>query len=764
MTVLIALIICTALYLFARNRTKHLGNASSIEIYATSALRTVSAISAFVGVFFLVIQEVMRAVTHLDWTNVGLLTVERALVAVRLGIDITLSSPYMLVLSGVLLVLIIAFHLLGIFSNSIRTVLHAVGWFARVNIALIILTSFTFFGTGSLSGLPNLEARLVDDRTKIERGLTELAAFASDAATVALQDAGSAVLHDQGVHQLLSEATDYEEIADKYPFIVLKSYIQDRELFSGRDESTRTSAPPEKRPDSTRREVVRFVSRAISRPNVSVIVNDLRSGFVQGTALTDVIDVDRARVSQQDITLDQLERATSSLRQPRASTSDQSLHKAEYDAFAKALDLSINLASGQLKAQVPRVPTVDDPLVGVLLVLLDETISEGLNKIRREIAKAIFDSVVLRGEQAHTSFQAGKKLATDRFLELFRSTINPRLDVALDGLRNQRNALMRFAAENDRILRDASLSFRRTRVEPIIAELYIFAGDIARNHITAVGLSGLQGALERSLLSLSAREGAELLEQVGARVRTLRERELVADASIRVEQLINFEREFGLGTHFNSSIAEIVSATMAVEYRGKWGRVRSKLEDAVDSGRLNVSRKKKRRAAQALLGWREERRRLALQYAFSQTGAGSLSMDMFENAFARYLKRTPEMTALWGFGVIDVLDTGEFSEYVERDATEFARNQLQKHPDATARQFAEAYKMEYSEWKAMYPIFPDGLLAREILKGYARSVGPKPADGYLHYMKKTHMQADKDAWNWVISKLVNDAIDRICPK
>ena len=114
-------------------------------------------------------------------------------------------------------------------------------------------------------------------------------------------------------------------------------------------------------------------------------------------------------------------------------------------------------------------------------------------------------------------------------------------------------------------------------------------------------------------------------------------------------------------------------------------------------------------ARETLNKWRKERRKLALKVAFRPSGSQSLTVDSFENEFANYISKDPDMTALWGFAVITYLNESEFDE--------------------------------------------DGVK------------GPlKPAHGYLRYVKATGIGDQGIAWQWATGDRVNHSVDQICPK
>ena len=176
-----------------------------------------------------------------------------------------------------------------------------------------------------------------------------------------------------------------------------------------------------------------------------------------------------------------------------------------------------------------------------------------------------------------------------------------------------------------------------------------------------------------------------------------------------VQRLIEFTDKRA-GQEMRNMMDRYVDKIFQREIETEWGKIRARMWQIIDAGRMNVPAHKQWVARETLRRWRGHQSRTA--WRIHVEGGGPLTPQQTEALFGEYVKSNANMAALWGFGVIALFDE-------PRELDKYAIG--------------------------------------------ARSRGHKPYQGYLLYMDRTGYQSRAAAEKWVNGDKVGDAIDRICP-
>ncbi len=174
---------------------------------------------ATVAAVFVLIEFVMYWASDLDWANQGLLIIERTLSQVRFALDLTVkSTDFFWEVVAVLLVSICLPFICVLFGID-RRLVTGIKWLKKTNVVLVIVTSLTFFGTGTRDGLAKIEASLVENGKKVERGLEDVEDLGRQIAEQAVEDAISEVIKEHNIQEKIAELINYDDIIDDYPYI-----------------------------------------------------------------------------------------------------------------------------------------------------------------------------------------------------------------------------------------------------------------------------------------------------------------------------------------------------------------------------------------------------------------------------------------------------------------------------------------------------------------------------------------------------------------
>ena len=174
---------------------------------------------AIVAAVFVLIEFVMYWASDLDWANQGLLTIERTLSQVRFALSLTFTSPsFWLVTVAVFFVSMCLPSICVLSGIARRLPTVATKWLGRANAVLAIVTSLTFFGTGTRDGLAKIEAGLVENHKKVERGLENVEDLGRQIAEQAVEDAISEIIKEH-IQQEIDKLINYDDIIAEYPYI-----------------------------------------------------------------------------------------------------------------------------------------------------------------------------------------------------------------------------------------------------------------------------------------------------------------------------------------------------------------------------------------------------------------------------------------------------------------------------------------------------------------------------------------------------------------
>lgn len=181
--------------------------------------RRIAGIIATVATVFVLIELVMWWASDLDWANQGLLTIEKTLSQVHFALNLTVTSPYLLLVIVAMFLLSICLPSICVLSGIASRLPTVTKWLSNVNIVLSIVTSVTFFGTGTRDGLAKLEASLIENREKVERGLEDVEELGRQIAARAVDDAISEIIAEYEIQQQIAELVNYDDIIAEYPYI-----------------------------------------------------------------------------------------------------------------------------------------------------------------------------------------------------------------------------------------------------------------------------------------------------------------------------------------------------------------------------------------------------------------------------------------------------------------------------------------------------------------------------------------------------------------
>lgn len=162
---------------------------------------------------------------------------------------------------------------------------------------------------------------------------------------------------------------------------------------------------------------------------------------------------------------------------------------------------------------------------------------------------------------------------------------------------------------------------------------------------------------------------------------------------------------------------------------GEWFRIRDKLIDSTEQGRMNAPDAQKAAARAVVRTLRYDAPRMI--EAFLRR-LDTIDASNVERMFFEYASRKPSMAALWGFGVIGLMSNFDYEPYIPGEVEALQR---------------KGYDM--SDLKRT--------------ENLIRKHGPKPHHGYLEYVRITGFQTVQAADAYFTSSDVQKSVGDICP-
>ena len=705
MLAILALAIFGTIFLLSARFYKKPGLTRLVRITLQGTKR-ISSTTASIAAVFVLVQLMLCWAADIHWANQGLLFVERTLSFVRFVLKVTTSSPYFLLATGILLMFLNSFQLFYLLPRIARKLLRRRESLMRWNLLLTIATSLTFFGTGTKNGLANIEASLVEDRTKVERGLRDLEKSGHQVAELAIVEVFSEIMKERKIQQKIAEITNYDEIVAPYPFI---KWPHARESSDIPFDST-----------NTMKSAVHQVSKTIAaQASLIKSVSEIENRRPHSRQLP-VRNVTNIRATA---TLDRIQRVQAEL--------EDFIHKNRFtedpptstaDAINQTVRLSISAGYDYVAKEVLPPSFGSSALSNIFGLFLSETVAVPLKEMLHIAADHLLTRKYVDSLPFTDAYAEAKQLVKPTAQRLYNRSFQLGFRRVIDEMRNERQALENLVSEKSDELSFASRSARNLQIHKLIGELSDYGSVIPRNSTAKSSLNAFIRELSQRLHSVSAAEAIKQIKWVESQVKPSPQ---VAGTLKRVDVLTEIESRLKLGRRFKDSIDNLVSQILGnVEHEGKWGDVRSQLEekltenkkDRKDSTVKQILNQLKyglqiRMAKEILNQWHVERRRIALAVAFDQSGQSSLTPSSFESAFAEYLRRSPKMTALWGYAVIAFLNDGDFTDF---------------------------------EGNIVNP--------------------PTPRHGYLRYVRETGIGKTTQARTWLQNQGVNTAFDMLCSK
>lgn len=165
---------------------------------------------------------------------------------------------------------------------------------------------------------------------------------------------------------------------------------------------------------------------------------------------------------------------------------------------------------------------------------------------------------------------------------------------------------------------------------------------------------------------------------------------------------------------------------------GEWFRIRDALIDGTEQGRMNAPEAQKAAARAVVRDLRFDAPKLIEGFLKFRD---SLDASNVERLFFEYVTRKPGLAALWGFGVIGLMENFDYERYIPGEVRKFER-------------------------KVGSPIGAD---ERKKVEDLLRGHGPKPHHGYSEYARITGFQTVRAADDYFGSGSVQKAVGDICP-
>ena len=428
---------------------------STLARVAIAGVKRVAGTAAVIGAVFAVVQIVMWVLREQSWAHTSLLNIENALIQVRRIVNLLEGPSFLLVTTGILLILLLAMPTIGLFSNTPRRILTATNWLARVSLVLTIVTSLTFYGTGSKEGIARLEAKLVEERDATTRGLTELEETAEEAALTTIVEAMVASLEETGIIQQIVESIVFDDLTKPYPFL---DCLANNVPNDSRDVVSCECLEWD-RLDSGVAQVARNVGRqvALRITNASVrqftrVESELENIRTQpmgrfGNESRRSVNIS-ASWSDTTVTRAAVERSTENLRNLSENIWARVSHQSTTDEAASTIrnvirhGVSISY-DGAVEAAMSSVRAVGEEtaVYNFVELFVDESLHEPIRKIVRSTTEHIMDRIFVEEWTGDSLTDELVHSMTANCCEPLSKTIGGRAKTIADGLQNYKRSL-----------------------------------------------------------------------------------------------------------------------------------------------------------------------------------------------------------------------------------------------------------------------------------------------------------------------------------
>ena len=344
-------VILSGIYFLLARMYKKTDGAPLVRSAVAGTRRTVGTIATVAAVFVLV-ESVMVWASGLDWSYQWLLTIEQTLSQIRSSLDSTVKSPYFFLAIGAVLVVLISLPSICVLSGIARRFLTGAEWLTRVHFVLVIVTSLTFFGTGTRDGLAKMEASLVENRKKVERGLEDVENWAQKTAPQIVEHALSEIF-----------AEIQREIAE---------LINNLKLSGGQVAKAK----------STQASVTSFIQPV--------------SEFEAAPPPNRTVSVEKLKTLRPDATLGQVQQVQAELKRSVAPKPNP-MSPDRANEIDRALRLSVSQGYDQVAALLLHFPGGESALYDILKLFIGETFERQLKEMLHVAATQLLKGVFVDG-------------------------------------------------------------------------------------------------------------------------------------------------------------------------------------------------------------------------------------------------------------------------------------------------------------------------------------------------------------------------------
>ena len=401
--------------------------------------RRIAGIIATVAAFFVLVELVMWWASDLDWANQGLLTIEGNLSQVHSALNLTVTSPYLLLVVVVMFLLSICLPSICVLSGIASRLPTVTKWLSNVNIVLSIVTSVTFFGTGTRDGLAKLEASLIENREKVERGLEDVEELGRQIAAQAVEDAISEIIAEYEIQQQIAELVNYDDIIAGYPYITWDDVWK-----STSDE------PPS---NDSKLSLLQIAEAKSAQASATSFIQSI-SAFETTPPPKRTVPVEKLKTFIPDATLEQVQQMQAKLEHfvtPKPSPMSSDL-ATEID---NGLRLILSRAYDVVAPLLPFLGSesaVYDFFKLVVGELFERWLKEKLHSAATQFLKQVFVDGLTPAE-AYSQVKQKMKQSARLFCE---QEIIPRFNSIIDHLREVKRSLVNLVNEKSKVLSDAS--------------------------------------------------------------------------------------------------------------------------------------------------------------------------------------------------------------------------------------------------------------------------------------------------------------------
>ena len=441
--------------------------------------RIVGTIATVTAVFVL-IELVMWWASDLDWANQGLLTIERTLSQVRFALSLKVTSSYFLLGIVVVFFLSIYFPFICVLSGIARRLPAVTKGLIRANNVLVLVTSLTFFGTGTFDGLAKLEAILIENRRKVERGLENAEDLGRQIAAQAVEDAISEIIAEDEIQQEIAELINYTAIIAEYPYI---TWSQMWKLTFDEPLS-----------NDSKLSMWQVAKAKSAQASVNSFIQSI-SEFEATPTSNRTVPLEKLKTLMPDATLDQVQHVQTELERFVAPESSPKLPDPA-TKIDEAFRLSFSLIFDQAVHLLLSSTGGESALYDIFNLFRGETIDSPLKKQMNAATTQYIEDVFAEDITPAEAYSRVKQEVKSNVQSLYEQKFKPRINSIIARLREERTTIENLVYEKSNALSHASKKALADQVQKMEMKLEEYDKESSPNPDTK---SECEALLEKSI-------------------------------------------------------------------------------------------------------------------------------------------------------------------------------------------------------------------------------------------------------------------------